>query len=259
MTENSKSGTAGNENSTIELIRTGEYWLIGINAAAVILNIIIALIYYGQLGEMRKATRASEKAATAAASAALTADATLKEIQKGSTDTHDLATATQDSVKLVGQEVSLQKQVATEVLGANVVITSVTMRRLTKTNRLWAIVNIKNVGTVNPESILVSAQLDFKTPPKGWRSLIRFSPRDAAPLKPSGTSEFGSNQIFYLGQETGRVYIRGAFRYTTFGVEGLPIYFCQYASVNKVLSEGGLNANGDYDYYGGGEDCLSIK
>src|SRR5437870_4373776 len=63
-------------------IRTGERWLIKIGAAGVIMNVIIALIYYGQLKEMRKATRASEKAATAAAGAAATADNTLKRQQR---------------------------------------------------------------------------------------------------------------------------------------------------------------------------------
>jgi hypothetical protein len=66
-------------------IRSGERWLIGISAAGVILNLAIALIYYGQLKEMRKSTRASAKAADAAASAADTeaknqADEAIKEV-----------------------------------------------------------------------------------------------------------------------------------------------------------------------------------
>jgi len=40
-------------------IRTGEHWLIRIGAAGVIMNVVIALIYFGQLKEMRKATQAA--------------------------------------------------------------------------------------------------------------------------------------------------------------------------------------------------------
>jgi hypothetical protein len=65
-------------------IKTGERWLIKIGAAGVIMNVVIALIYYGQLREMRKSTNA-------ATSAAETADKTLKEIRSGSSDTHELA------------------------------------------------------------------------------------------------------------------------------------------------------------------------
>ena len=77
------------ESKAIEIekdIRSGERWLIGISAAGVVLNVVIALIYYGQLREMRKSTNA-------ATSAADTADKTLKEIRAGSTDTHELAIA----------------------------------------------------------------------------------------------------------------------------------------------------------------------
>ena len=67
-------------------IRSGEKWLIAIGVASVLVNIAIAAIYYGQLGEMRRATEAATKSANAA-------DATLKEIRAGGTDTHDLAVA----------------------------------------------------------------------------------------------------------------------------------------------------------------------
>jgi hypothetical protein len=70
-------------------IRSGEKWLIGIGIASIAVNLIIAAIYYGQLGEMRKATEAATKSANVA-------DATLKEIRQGGTDTHDLASAAKD-------------------------------------------------------------------------------------------------------------------------------------------------------------------
>jgi hypothetical protein len=69
-----------------EDIRTGERWLVRIGAAGVIMNVIIALIYYGQLKEMRKATSASERAAIAAGSAANIADQTLKDQQQSFRD-----------------------------------------------------------------------------------------------------------------------------------------------------------------------------
>src|ERR1700704_2767158 len=58
-------------------IQAGERWLIRIGVAGIVMNAAIALIYFGQLKEMRKATAASEKAAIAAASAADTANRTM--------------------------------------------------------------------------------------------------------------------------------------------------------------------------------------
>ena len=57
------------ENITTKLerdIKTGEWWLIGINALLLIANIVIASIYYGQLCQMKKATKAAEGANTIA-------------------------------------------------------------------------------------------------------------------------------------------------------------------------------------------------
>jgi hypothetical protein len=81
----SKNSPDGEENKSVQLqrdIRSGERWLIGINAASVIMSIVIALIYYGQLREMKKSTKAANDSAVAAKSAADTADATLKSSQK---------------------------------------------------------------------------------------------------------------------------------------------------------------------------------
>jgi hypothetical protein len=81
MGEQSSGRSDDKNNRTVKLeedIRNGERWLIGVSAAAVILNAVIALIYYGQLKEMRKATKASQKAAIAATSAATTASNTLQ-------------------------------------------------------------------------------------------------------------------------------------------------------------------------------------
>lgn len=57
----------------------------------IIVNIVIASIYYGQLRQMRKATEATGVAANAAQESAKTARETFLEIQKGGTDTHELA------------------------------------------------------------------------------------------------------------------------------------------------------------------------
>jgi len=55
--KDSQSGADSKDDRAINLIRTGEYWLIGINGAAIILNFIIALIYWGQLGQMRESVK----------------------------------------------------------------------------------------------------------------------------------------------------------------------------------------------------------
>src|SRR5579862_1546797 len=55
--------TAQNESTTIgsleQDIRGGERWLIGIGIATLLINSIIALIYWGQLKQMTEATRAA--------------------------------------------------------------------------------------------------------------------------------------------------------------------------------------------------------
>jgi hypothetical protein len=67
---------------TLEQIRIGERWIIGIGVASVIMNIVIAFIYYGELKEMRKATVAAVAAAGAAKKAAEVADSTFKNQQQ---------------------------------------------------------------------------------------------------------------------------------------------------------------------------------
>jgi hypothetical protein len=82
------------DEQTIQLgkdLRTGERWIIVINGAGVILSVIIAMIYWGQLKEMRKATRASASSAYAACENAQIARSTLLEIQSGRTDAHGVA------------------------------------------------------------------------------------------------------------------------------------------------------------------------
>jgi hypothetical protein len=55
-------------------IRIAEYWLIGVGVAAVIVNILIATIYYGQLQQMREATQATTEALKLAQESSVTAD-----------------------------------------------------------------------------------------------------------------------------------------------------------------------------------------
>jgi hypothetical protein len=64
--------------------RLVEYAQISSNVILAIVGIIALCIYNGQLKQMRRSTKAAEKAA-------ISADNTLKEIQKGGTDTHELA------------------------------------------------------------------------------------------------------------------------------------------------------------------------
>jgi hypothetical protein len=62
------SSTAQNSTAKLEKdIRKGESWLIGIGAASVIVNIVIAYFYFSQLALMRTATEASTRAANLAA------------------------------------------------------------------------------------------------------------------------------------------------------------------------------------------------
>ena len=87
MSNTTKQAPSNQLNATVKLerdIKKGEIALIVINALLLITTIVIARIYSGQLDEMRKATDAATKNADAA-------DATLKEIRQGGTDTHELA------------------------------------------------------------------------------------------------------------------------------------------------------------------------
>ena len=64
-----QEGSSNNEDRTERLernIQTGERWLIGITAAGVLVNIIIAYFYYSQLEQMREATRAATRASSTA-------------------------------------------------------------------------------------------------------------------------------------------------------------------------------------------------
>jgi len=79
-----KTATTQKEDETAKLerdIKTGEYWLIGINALLLIANIVIASIYYGQLCQMRKATKAAEGANGIASRALIETDRSWVEIR----------------------------------------------------------------------------------------------------------------------------------------------------------------------------------
>ncbi|HWY54259.1 MAG TPA: hypothetical protein VNZ03_07335 [Terriglobales bacterium] len=96
MSEKGNGNSDEEENVSKELARQFKW----VEAAQIASNVILAIvgiialcIYNGQLEQMRKSTKAAQDAAVAAQAAANTADATLKEIQKGGTDTHDLAVA----------------------------------------------------------------------------------------------------------------------------------------------------------------------
>jgi hypothetical protein len=85
LRDKTDSGTSDKESETkqeLELIRSGERWLIGIGAAGVIMNVVIAIIYFGQLKEMRTATRASAKAADASTVAAGAAQSQLGKMEE---------------------------------------------------------------------------------------------------------------------------------------------------------------------------------
>jgi len=113
-------GTRENQSATdIERdIRSGERWLIGIGVATLVINTIIALIYYGQLKEMRKATQYAGVAAKAATD-------TLNEVRAGSTDTHKLAEAADTQSKQAIEQ--------TQIMGKSITKTD---NLVTATNRL---------------------------------------------------------------------------------------------------------------------------
>jgi hypothetical protein len=62
--DSAKANSSVDDKTAAELrqIRHGERWLIGVGAAAVVMNIVIGFIYYGQLAQMRTATETSTKA-----------------------------------------------------------------------------------------------------------------------------------------------------------------------------------------------------
>jgi hypothetical protein len=74
-------------------VKTGERWLIGIGILTLLVNIGIAKIYYGQLTEMQRATKATEQAAYAACAGSQIARASLVESMIVGQDTHTASVA----------------------------------------------------------------------------------------------------------------------------------------------------------------------
>jgi hypothetical protein len=63
MPENLPNSNEQNAATKLEQdIRSGERWLIGINSALLVVTVIIACIYYGQLCQMKRAVNQAEKA-----------------------------------------------------------------------------------------------------------------------------------------------------------------------------------------------------
>ena len=131
-------------------IRTGERWLIGIGIATVIINTVIAVIYWRQLSEMRKTAEAAIRSADVAKQAADIANQTLGEIRKGGNDTHDLAVT-------AGKEAEASRAQAEAALAANrlteesirgrVAITNIRLAHPISVGQgITAVVNIENVG-----------------------------------------------------------------------------------------------------------------
>jgi hypothetical protein len=90
VSHNAQSGARDDESETTKLerdIKTGEKWLILVNALLLLTTIVIASIYYGQLTQMRKATEATSTAAKAADKAATTAENTFNLNKQYATDT----------------------------------------------------------------------------------------------------------------------------------------------------------------------------
>jgi Flp pilus assembly protein TadG len=87
MSKKANGNSDDEDNVSKELakeFRWVEFAQIASNLILAVVGIIALCIYNGQLKQMRKSTKAAQDAA-------ITANATLKEIQKGETDTHELA------------------------------------------------------------------------------------------------------------------------------------------------------------------------
>ncbi len=138
----------------LENIRKGEYWLIGTGIATILLNGLIAWIYYGQLTQMTlatkeatSATKASQQAAYASCVGAQISRAALLEAMQAGIDAHDSAIAS-----------TYQTMVSTQAESANVTPHLETFI-LRAGARIGAIFHIKNVGKSNAKGVVTQLRV----------------------------------------------------------------------------------------------------
>lgn len=179
-----------NEGTTRKLeedIKSGEKWLIGIGIASLLINSIIAWIYWGQLREMRKATEAATQASQ-------TAKDTLNEMRygSGSQDTHTLAQqavtqATQttnlaaasntqaDQLKLSVEQAARLAVAAGKQADASRIIAEDSSAQAKATNEL-ATQAQRSADAASKQLAIMQAQ--FETSERPWISIISIEPVD---------------------------------------------------------------------------------
>lgn len=175
--QNAKS----NESNTEKLekdIKRGEWWLIRIGIATLLINTVIAVIYWGQLQEMRKATLAATQASE-------TAKDTLTEMRTGSgaQDTHTLA---QQAVTQAQQTTALANAAGKQADAAKT-LAKLTAKQLNVNQEMLesqrASLNISFGKVINPisfhdgsPSIVFSVLIQNTGAIKATHATIRFKP-----------------------------------------------------------------------------------
>lgn len=191
-----------NESSAKKLeedIKRGEWWLIRIGIATLLINTGIGLIYWGQLREMQKAT-------VAATQASQTAKDTLTEMQSGSgaqdthtlaqqavtqatqttnlaNDTHDLAQAAgrqADAAKILAENAKIQAEAAQRAANAAQASVSTAKDAMYAEQRPWVGIEVIPVSdpsvvrTTRPEvkasAFVIFAHNTGRTPALEWTS-----------------------------------------------------------------------------------------
>jgi Sec-independent protein translocase protein TatA len=251
-TANGNTSCDKNDSKQLENeFKVAEKWLIGIGIASVLINVVIALIYYGQLRQMRDATASAGKSADAAKKASDTADATLKEMQKGGTDTHTLAVAagqTAEAAKI--QAFAARSQVAPlmqldEWMGSY---------HLEDSNRIVAVVAIKNVGKTPAEHVSIALSIGLQhSPPtpsqygfkdvefQGDRQLIPFLSSQerttvVARAQQSLDKSISPAQYPAFLQKKAALYIWGKVKFSDSLGQSMPSFsFCKYVPLQSVL------------------------
>jgi hypothetical protein len=246
-------------------------WQFVVEILVLLVGIRLAFIYSGQLTEMRKSTKATQDAAKAAQDAANTADATLKEIQRGGTDTHVLtlkqidaadrnakaaehfAGAAKAQSDAMSQTLALQRELARlDHGGPTLAVNLIGMYHWDREKRVKINIMVQNDGTKTPaRQIAIAAKMDVRRPHQGWTS-DEFKngfkrTTDPAPLPPfdqkhetrysenviSGT--FRSETYSGYKAKDAEIYIWGVMRHIEFG-EVTSDRFCKHIPAKVAFS-----------------------
>jgi hypothetical protein len=231
---------------------------------------------------------ANRDAANAATSAAHTADATLKEIKQGGTDTHDLAVAAKQqadaahaSADLTGRQIELLGRVARFQYGFPIVSVATFWMNwldIAEGRQTHVTLAIQNGGKRDAESLFCTGHVEFRTTdPRIDRNTFihadfkSIQPSSLPPLPtPSNPRNYAYCTVFatqtisseeyagYIALKT-RLYAWGAVRYEDFTHQGATIIpFCRYVSAKDVRSSAGEQRPGPGGYIGHYNECEQI-